>query len=165
MLAIPPNVWQPNFTSENYPITIHDSVILHDSTVVAMAISLATPRDQALLADRSDFDAINNSLAYIIQGVVSTSDLARRLYVGNEEMKILRNQIGVSQQLLKSYKQKHMELKQENTKLKKLVLSYAEDLGPNVLEMERNTEHFQRQHEKIQANVQSYSMSLRPSSS
>jgi hypothetical protein len=111
MPAIPPNAWQPNFTSENRPITIHDSVMLHDSTVVAMARGLATPRDQTLLVDKSDSDAINNSLAYIIQGVVSTSDLARRLYIENEKMKILRNQIGVLQQLLKSYKQKHMELK------------------------------------------------------
>jgi hypothetical protein len=93
--AIPLNVWQPNFTSKNRPITIHDSVMLHDSTAVAMARGFATPRDQTLLADRSDSDAINNSLAYIIQGVVSTSDLTRRLYVRNEEMKILRNQIGV----------------------------------------------------------------------
>jgi hypothetical protein len=75
MPAIPLNKWQPNFTSENRPIIIHDSVMLHDSTAMTMARSLTTPRDQTLLADRSNFDAINNSLAYIIQGVVSTSDL------------------------------------------------------------------------------------------
>jgi hypothetical protein len=49
MPAMPPNIWQPNFTSENHHITIHDSFMLHDSTAVAVARGLLTPRDQILL--------------------------------------------------------------------------------------------------------------------
>ena len=84
-------VWQPNFTFDNRPITLHDYVLLHDSTTVAVAKGFVLPRDQALLIDKSDTDAINDSLAFSIQGAVLAFDLARRLHVRNEEMKSLRN--------------------------------------------------------------------------
>jgi hypothetical protein len=69
VLVVPPDVWHPNFTIDNLPC------------------------DQALLIDKSDIDAVNDSLAFSIQGAVSTSDLARRLHVRNEEIKFLRDQI------------------------------------------------------------------------
>jgi hypothetical protein len=120
--AICPNL---TLTFDNRPITLHDSVLLHDSTAVAVAKGFVLPRDRALLTDKSDTDVVNDSLAFSIQGAVSTSDMARRLLVRNEEMGFLRNQIVVLQRMLKYYKQKHMELNQENIQLKKLVLSYA----------------------------------------
>ena len=82
---------------------------------------------------------INNSLAFSIQGAPSVFDMAQCLSVKNEEMKILRNQVGVLKQLLKYYKQKHMDLKQENKELKKLVVSYEEDLGIKVAEIKKTT--------------------------
>jgi hypothetical protein len=160
--AICPNL---SLTFDNRPITLHDSVLLHDSTAVAVAKGFVLPRDRALLIDKSDTDVVNDSLAFSIQGAVSTSDLARRLLVRNEEMKSLRNQTGVLQRLLKYYKQKHMELKQENTQLKKLVLSYAEDLGPKMLETEKDTKRLQQEYEKLKFDVQRFHTSLRPSSS
>jgi 2C-methyl-D-erythritol 2,4-cyclodiphosphate synthase len=160
--AICPNL---SLTFDNRPITLHDSVLLHDSTAVAVAKGFVLPRDRALLIDKSDTDVVNDSLAFSIQGAVSTSDLARRLLVRNEEMKSLRNQTGVLQRLLKYYKQKHMELKQENTQLKKLVLSYADNLGPKIEEMENDTKRIHREYEKLQVDVHKYHTSLRPSSS
>jgi hypothetical protein len=160
--AICPNL---SLTFDNRPITLHDSVLLHDSTAVAVAKGFVLPRDRALLIDKSDTDVVNDSLAFSIQGAVSTSDLARRLLVRNEEMKSLRNQTGVLQRLLKYYKQKHIELRQENTQLKKLVLSYAEDLGPKMLETEKDTKCLQQEYEKLQFDVQRFHTSLRPSSS
>jgi hypothetical protein len=165
ILAMSSDVWHPNFTFDNRPITLRDSVLLHDSTALAIARGFILPHDQALLIDKSDTDAVNDSLAFSIQGAVSTSDLARRLYVRNEEIKSLRNQTGVLQRLLKYYKQKHMKLKQENTQLKKLVLSYAEYLGPKILETEKDTKRLQQQYEKLQIDVQRFHTSLRPSSS
>ena len=159
------NVWQSNFTFDNRPISLHDSVLLHNSTTVVVAKGFVLPRDQALLIDKSDTDAINDSLAFSIEGVVSTSDLARRLHVRNEEMKSLRNQTGVLQRLLKHYKQKHMKLKQENFQLKKLVLSYAKGLRPKIQELKKDTKRLQQQYERLQVDVQNCHTSLRPSSS
>jgi hypothetical protein len=160
--AICPNL---SLTFDNHPITLHDSVLLHDSTAVAVAKGFVLPRDRALLIDKSDTDAVNDSSAFSIKGAVSTSDLARRLLVRNEEMGFLRNQIGVLQRLLKYYKQKHIELRQENTQLKKLVLSYADDLGPKIQRMENDTKRIHREYEKLQVDVHKYHASLRPSSS
>ncbi|XP_059448805.1 uncharacterized protein LOC132179990 isoform X2 [Corylus avellana] len=123
MPAVHPDVWQPTFTFDDRPITIHDTVKLHDSTAMAVAKGLATPRDQTLLADR------------------------------NVEMKILRNQVGALQQRLKYYKQKHVNLKKKNTKPKKLVVLFAEDRGVKVVEMEKTARHLQQQHEKLQVDV------------
>jgi hypothetical protein len=163
--TMPSDVWHPNFTFDNRPITLHDSVMLHDSTAVAVAKGFVLPRDQSLLIDKSDTDIVNDSLAFSIQGAISTFDLARRLHVQNEEMGFLRNQNRVLQRLLKYYKQKHMELKQENTQLKNLALSYAEDLGPKIQGMEKDTKCLQQQYEKLQVDIQRYHTSLRPSSS
>jgi hypothetical protein len=160
--AICPNL---SLTFDNRPITFHDSVLLHDSTAVAVAKGFVLPRNRALLVDKSDTDVVNDSLAFSIQGAVSTSDVVRRLLVRNEEMGFLRNQIVVLQRILKYYKQKHIELKQENTQLKKLVLSYADDLGPKIQGMENDTKRLHREYEKFQVDVQKYNTSLRPSSS
>jgi hypothetical protein len=159
--AICPNL---SLTFDNRPIILHDSVLLHDSTAVAVAKGLVLPRDRALLIDKSDTDVVNDSLAFSIQGAVSTSDMAR-LLVRNEEMGFLRNQTVVLQRMLKYYKQKHIELKQENTQLKKLVLSYADDLGPKIQGMENDTKRLHREYEKLQVDVHKYHTSHRPSSS
>jgi hypothetical protein len=160
--AICPNL---SLTFDNRPITLHDSVLLHDSTAVAVAKGFVLPRDRALLTDKSDTDVVNDSLAFSIQCAVSTSDMARRLLVRNEEMGFLRNQIVVLQRMLKYYKQKHMELNHENIQLKKLVLSYADNLGPKIEEMENDTKRIHREYEKLQVDVHKYHASLRPSSS
>jgi hypothetical protein len=70
--AICPNL---SLTFDNRPITLHDSVLLHDSTAVAVAKGFVLPRDRALLIDKSDTDVVNDSLAFSIQGAVSTSDM------------------------------------------------------------------------------------------
>jgi hypothetical protein len=147
--AVPAICHNLSLTFDNRPITLHDSVLLHDSTAVAVAKGFVLPRDRALLIDKSDTNVANDSLAFSIQGAVSTSDMARRLLVRNEEMGFLRNQIVVLQRMLKYYKQKHMELKQENTQLKKLVLSYADDLGPKIQGMENDTKRIHREYEKL----------------
>ena len=64
--AMPFDVWQPNFTFDNRPITLHDSALLHDSTTVAVARGFVLPRYQALLIDKSDTDTINDLLAFSI---------------------------------------------------------------------------------------------------
>jgi hypothetical protein len=42
-----------------------------------MAKGIITPRDENLLADRSDAEAINDSMAFSIQGATSVSKMAR----------------------------------------------------------------------------------------
>jgi hypothetical protein len=58
-----------------------------------------------------------------------------------------------------------MDLKQENNELKKLVVSYAKNLGIKVVKMEKTTVHLQQQQKKLQVDVQECRASLRRSSS
>jgi 2C-methyl-D-erythritol 2,4-cyclodiphosphate synthase len=122
--------------------------MLNDSIAMAVLKGLVTPRNQRLLADRSDADAINNSLAFSIQGVASIFDMARHLSVRNEEMKILRNQVEVLKRLLKYYKQKHVDLKQENNELKNWWCRMQRTWGLKVVEMEKTIARLQQQQQK-----------------
>jgi hypothetical protein len=46
-----------------------------------------------------------------------------------------------------------VDLKQETNELKKLVVSYAKDLGIKVVEMEKTITHLQQQQKKLQVDV------------
>jgi hypothetical protein len=43
--VMPFNVWHPNFTFDNRPIKLHDYVLLHDSTIVAVARGFVLSHD------------------------------------------------------------------------------------------------------------------------
>jgi chromosome segregation ATPase len=45
------------------------------------------------LADRSDVEAINDSMAFSIQGAASVSNMAQRLQVRGSEIQSLQNQV------------------------------------------------------------------------
>ena len=68
--AVHLDVWQSTFVFDNRPITIHDFVMLNDSIAMAVAKGLVTSRDQRLLADTSNVDAVNNSLVFGIQDLL-----------------------------------------------------------------------------------------------
>ena len=57
--VVHPDIWQPTFVFDNRSITIHDSIMLNDVIAMAMAKGLVIPRDQRLLANRYDVDAVN----------------------------------------------------------------------------------------------------------
>ena len=107
---------------------VTDSVILSDTTTTAVVAGLLTPEDGRILAERTDPQTINNSMALTIQCVASISNMGRHLQVRNHEVRVLRSQVIILQWLLKDNKKKVWELKEENKGLKKLVDSYANDL-------------------------------------
>ncbi|KAM1532900.1 hypothetical protein COP1_006837 [Malus domestica] len=50
----PDNIWRPSFISPTGPLTVGDSVMKNDMTAAVVARNLVTPRDNRLLARRSD---------------------------------------------------------------------------------------------------------------
>ncbi|CAN6711661.1 unnamed protein product [Malus baccata var. baccata] len=55
--AVPPspdNIWRPSFISPTGPLTVRDSVMKNDMTAAVVARNLVTPKDNRLLAKRSD---------------------------------------------------------------------------------------------------------------
>uniref|UniRef100_A0A2N9G1T5 Uncharacterized protein n=1 Tax=Fagus sylvatica TaxID=28930 RepID=A0A2N9G1T5_FAGSY len=85
-LATAPEVWRPYFLSPNGPVTVTDSVMLSGTTATAVATSLLTPEDGRVLAERTDPQTINDSMALTIQCVASVSNMGRRLHVKNHEV-------------------------------------------------------------------------------
>jgi predicted RNase H-like nuclease (RuvC/YqgF family) len=106
------------------------------------------------LADRTDAQAINDSLAFSIQGASSVSNMARRLQVRGNEIQALKVQVLILQRMYMNFRRRNRVLQQENRKLKKVVDSYANDLGKRYAELEKNTSRLREQHESLLLEVQ-----------
>ena len=88
-----------------------DSVMLSGTTATAVAAGLFTPEDRRVLAGRTNPKTINDSMTLTIQCVASVSNMGRRLYVRNHEVRVLRSQVTTLQRLLKNNNKKLGELK------------------------------------------------------
>ena len=102
--------------------------MLNGVTTTAVAAGLCTPKDGNVLTRRTDPQIINDSMALIIQCLAFVSNMGRRLYVRNHEVRVLHSQVTILQRLFKENKKKVGEFKEENKRLKNLVDSYANDL-------------------------------------
>ena len=61
-----PEVWCPYFLSPNGPAMVINSVILNGTTATAVAAGLFTPEDGRVLAERTNPQIINDSMALTI---------------------------------------------------------------------------------------------------
>jgi len=154
VLDAQPEIWCPLFLSQKGHLTTNDSVIIDDAIAGSVAKGIITPRDEKLLADRSDTEAINDSMAFSIQGATSISNMTRCLHVRGNEVKVLRTQVLILQRLFIDFRRRNRDLQQENRELKKIVDSYANDLGQRYTELEKNTYHLREQHESLLLKVQ-----------
>jgi hypothetical protein len=159
-----PEIWRPSFLSQKGPLMTNDSVMLDDAIAASVAKGIITPRDEKLLADRTDAEAINDSMAFSIQGASSISNMARRLHVRGNEVQALQNQVLILQRLFIDFRRKNRDLQRENKELKKLVDSYANDLGKRYSELEMNTNRLQEQHKSLLLEVQNSLKISRPKS-
>ncbi|GFZ21604.1 hypothetical protein Acr_29g0007660 [Actinidia rufa] len=122
------------------------SVMLDDDIAASVAKGIITPLDEKLLVDRTDDEAINESMALSIQCASSVSNMARRLQVRGNEVQELRTQVLILQR-------RNRGLQQENKELKKLVDSYANDMRKRCSELEMNTNRLQEQPESLLLEV------------
>jgi hypothetical protein len=133
-------VWRPSFLSQKGHLTTNDSVMLDDAIATSVAKGIITPRDEKLLADRTDAQAINDSMAFSIQGTASVSNMARRLHVRGNEVQALRTQVLILQRLFIDSRRRNKDLQQENRELKKIVDSYANDPWERDMQNWRRTQ-------------------------
>ncbi|GFS37757.1 hypothetical protein Acr_00g0053760 [Actinidia rufa] len=110
--------------------------------LASVAKGIITPQDEKLLANRTDIEAINDSMALSIQCASSVSNMARRLQVRGNEVQELRTQV-------LNLQRRNRSLQQENKELKKLVDSYANDMEKRYSELEMNTNRLQEQQESL----------------
>ena len=84
-------VWHPYFLSPNNPVTVTDSMMLSGTTAIALAAGLFTQEDERVLAERTDPQTINDSMALTIQCVAFVSNMGRHLHVRNHEVRTLHS--------------------------------------------------------------------------
>ncbi|KAM2100609.1 hypothetical protein ACFX1T_027737 [Malus domestica] len=117
----PDNIWRPSFISPTGPLTVGDSVMKNDMTAAVVARNLVTPRDNRLLARRSDELAVKESLALSVQCAGSVSNMAQRLFARTRHVESLVAEI-------QSLKEEIRGLKHENKQLHKLAHNYATNM-------------------------------------
>ncbi|GFY87292.1 hypothetical protein Acr_05g0009310 [Actinidia rufa] len=147
MPNVQPEIRHSSSLSQKDPFMINASVMLDDAVAASVARGIITPQDEKLLANRTDVEAINDSMALSIQCASSVSNMARRLQVRGNEVQELRTQV-------LSLQRRNRGLQQENKELKKLVDSYANDMRKKYSELEMNTNRLQEQQESLLLEVQ-----------
>ena len=152
--VVQPEIWRPLFLTQKGPLMTNDSVMLNDAAAASMAQGIITPRDNKLLADRTDAQAINDSLAFSIQSASSVTNMARRLQVRGNEVQALKAQTLALQRMYMDFRRRNRVLQQENKKLKKVVDSYAKDLEKRYADLEQNTNRLREQHQDLLRAVQ-----------
>ncbi|KAM1035326.1 hypothetical protein ACFX2A_039494 [Malus domestica] len=121
----PDNIWRPSLISPTGPLTVGDSVMKNDMTAAVVARNLVTPRDNRLLARRSDELAVKESLALSVQCAGSVSNMAQRLFARTHHVESLVAEI-------QSLKEEIRGLKHENKQLHKLAHNYATNMKRKI---------------------------------
>ncbi|KAM0981669.1 hypothetical protein ACFX2A_014977 [Malus domestica] len=127
----PDNIWRPSFISSTGPLTVGDSVMKNDMTAAVVARNLVTPKDNRLLAKRSDELAVKESLALSVQCAGSVSNMAQRLFARTRQIESLAAEV-------MSLKQEIRGLKHENKQLHKLAHNYATNMKRKIDQMQES---------------------------
>ncbi|KAM1857450.1 hypothetical protein ACFX14_007558 [Malus domestica] len=83
------NIWHPSFLSLTGHLTVEDSVMKNDMTVMVVARNLLTPKDNRLLSKRSDELAVKDSMAFSVQCAGSVFNMAQRLFARTRQVESL----------------------------------------------------------------------------
>ncbi|KAM2709639.1 hypothetical protein EV2_047295 [Malus domestica] len=138
----PDNIWRPSFISPTGPLTVGDSVMKNDMTAAVVARNLVTPRDNRLLARRSDELAVKESLALSVQCAGSVSNMAQRLFARTRHVESLVAEI-------QSLKEEIRELKHENKQLHKLAHNYATNMKRKIDQLQETDGQILLDHRKF----------------
>ncbi|KAM1011466.1 hypothetical protein TB2_046664 [Malus domestica] len=143
--AVPPspdNIWRPSLISPTGPLTVGDSVMKNDMTYAVMAKNLVTPKDNRLLAKRSDELAVKDSLALSVQCAGSVSNMAQHLFARTRQVESLTAEV-------MSLKQKIRGLKHENQKLHRLAHNYATNMKRKIDQMQESDGQILLDHQRF----------------
>ncbi|KAM1059013.1 hypothetical protein ACFX11_024085 [Malus domestica] len=138
----PDNIWRPSFISPTGPLTVGDSVMKNDMAAAVVARNLVTPRDNRLLAKRSDELAVKKSLALSVQCAGSVSNMAQRLFARTRQVESLAAEV-------MSLNQEIRGLKHENKQLHKLAHNYATNMKRKIDQMQESDGQILLDHQRF----------------
>ncbi|KAM1359821.1 hypothetical protein FF2_046069 [Malus domestica] len=143
--AVPPspdNIWRPSFISPTGPLTVGDSVMKNDMTAAVVARNLVIPKDNRLLAKRSDELAVKDSLALSVQCAGSVSNMAQSLFARTHQVESLAAEV-------MSLKQEIRGLKHENKQLHRLAHNYATNMKKKINQMQESDSQILLDHQRF----------------
>ncbi|KAM1804499.1 hypothetical protein ACFX12_030353 [Malus domestica] len=138
----PDNIWRPSFIFPIGPLIVGDSVMKNDMTAAVVARNLVTPKDNRLLAKRSDELAVKESLALSVQCAGSVSNMAQRLFARTRQVESLAAEV-------MSLKQEIRGLKHENKQLHKLAHNYATNMKRKIDQMQESDGQILLDHQRF----------------
>ncbi|KAM2253462.1 hypothetical protein ACFX1S_007855 [Malus domestica] len=138
----PDNIWRPSFISPTGPLTVGDSVMKNDMTATVVARNLVIPKDNRLLAKRSDELAVKESLALSVQCAGSVSNMAQRLFSRTRQVESLAAEV-------MSLKQEIRGLKHENKQLHKLAHNYATNMKRKIDQIQESDGEILLDHQRF----------------
>ncbi|KAM1435871.1 hypothetical protein ACFX2I_043763 [Malus domestica] len=103
----------------------------NDMTTAVVARKLVTPKDNRLLAKRSDELAVKDSLALSVQCAGSVSNMAQRLFARTCQVESLAVEV-------MSLKQEIRRLKHENKQLHRLANNYVTNMKMKIDQMQES---------------------------
>ena len=136
------NIWRPSFLSPNGHLTIGDSVMKNYMTATVVARNMLTPKDNRLLARRSDELAVKDFLAFSVQCVASVSNMAQRLYARTRQVESLAAEVI-------SLKQEIRGLRHDNKQLHRLAHNYATNIKRKLDQLQESDGQIISDHQRF----------------
>ena len=152
-----PVVWRSTFEVNGRPVTIEDTVMDDEDTAVAVARDMTLPRDEMMLAARTDIEAVNQSLALSIRATSSLVNVAERLHARrlelNTQIPELHNQIENLRKRLRDERRHRNELERRNQELNARVDFWRDYVNTRHLEFEEEMERMHKQFEEFRGMI------------
>jgi len=155
--AVEPAVWRTSFEVNGRPVTIEDTVMDNEDIAVTVARDMILPRDEIMLAARTDIEAVNQSLALSIRATSSLVNVAERLHARrlelNTQVPDLQHQIENLRNRLRDERRHRNNLERRNQELNARVDFWRNYVNTRHLEFEEEMERMHKQFEEFRGMI------------
>jgi hypothetical protein len=154
---VEPAVWRTTFEVNGRPVTIEDTVMDNEDIAVAVARDMILPRDEIMLAARTDIEAVNQSLALSIRATSSLVNVAERLHARRLELNTqvldLQHQMENLRNRLHDERRHRNNLERRNQELNTRVDFWRDYVNTRHLEFEEEMERMHKQFEEFRGMI------------
>jgi chromosome segregation ATPase len=151
--AVEPVVWRTTFEVNGCLVIIEDTVMDNEDIAIAVARDMILPRDETMLAARTDIEAVNQSLALSIRATSSLVNIAERLHARKLELKTqvpdLHHQIENLRNRLRDERHHRNNMERRNQELNARVDFWRDYVNTRHHEFEEEMERMHKQFEEF----------------
>ncbi|MDF3578137.1 MULTISPECIES: hypothetical protein [Bacteria] len=131
---------------------------LNESLDAQLHQPLVIPQNEGMLTQRSDIEALYESLALCSRTTSSVQNIALRLKARTAEVRARIDEVESLRQLLKETRMKNRILTRENRELRRMLDSYAKEMDPKITELEKYNDKIKEVQQEILDRLQKVSV-------